>query len=324
MNKQIRDLSLPVFIIIGLIIFLKSCSNSEEKEVFVGIFETTEINVGAEIPGRVDSVYVKLGDFVFKGQLLAKIESNILDAKREQAQGIYNVAKSIEGRAEKGTRAHQIEAVKSAYNMTVNQYELAHKTYIRMKAMHDDSLISGQKMDEFTFAYKASENEMNSAKSLYDLAIEGASKEDIDITKGQSDAAQGLLNEADAYYSELAVFAPIAGQISAKLAEESEIMPAGYPIFTILKIEDIHCVLNIVEDKLHLFKEGTIVNGSVAGLEGRSFEFEVQFIAPMADFADWLPTADKGKTDMKTFEIHLYPVKAIDGLRPGMSLKIEE
>ena len=31
--------------------------------------------------------------------------------------------------------------------------------------------------------------------------------------------------------------------------------------------------------------------------------------APMADFADWIPTADKGRMDMKTFEIHLYPVE---------------
>jgi HlyD family secretion protein len=43
----------------------------------------------------------------------------------------------------------------------------------------------------------------------------------------------------------------------------------------------------------------------------------------MADFADWIPTADKGRLDMKTFEIHLTPISKIEGLRPGMSINIE-
>jgi len=43
----------------------------------------------------------------------------------------------------------------------------------------------------------------------------------------------------------------------------------------------------------------------------------------MADFADWIPTADKGRLDMKTFEIHLTPSEKIEGLRPGMSINIQ-
>ena len=43
----------------------------------------------------------------------------------------------------------------------------------------------------------------------------------------------------------------------------------------------------------------------------------------MADFADWIPTSDKGRLDMKTFEIHLTPLEKIDGLRPGMSVNIK-
>jgi HlyD family secretion protein len=40
----------------------------------------------------------------------------------------------------------------------------------------------------------------------------------------------------------------------------------------------------------------------------------------MGDFATWKPTNQKGDFDLKTFEMHLYPVSPIKELRPGMTL----
>jgi HlyD family secretion protein len=106
------------------------------------------------------------------------------------------------------------------------------------------------------------------------------------------------------------------------MAQESEVMPAGYPIFTIQKLEEIHAVIHIREDLLGKFKLGTEIEGSLPAFDNETRNFKVSFISPMADFADWIPTADKGRMDMKTFEIHLYPVESNSDLRPGMSINI--
>jgi HlyD family secretion protein len=323
-KKQIFILIIPVLIItVGIFLLWLLKPNENENRVFVGLFETTEIRVASEIPGRIETIYVNLGDEVKKGQLLATIESDILEAKVQQAEGMYDAAKSVSEKANTGARSQEVVAAEDKYKMAQGQYSFAEKSYKRLEAMSKDSLISQQQMDEVTFKRNAAFDQMNAAKSIFEMAKEGARIEDIKAARGQMNAADGMVNEAKAYYKELEVYAPISGEISSKLAEESEVMPAGYPIFTIQKLEEIYAVIHIREDFLMDFSKDTEISGTLPAFNNDSHKFIVTYIAPMADFADWIPTADKGRLDMKTFEIHLTPSEKIEGLRPGMSLNIK-
>ena len=323
-KKQILILIVPVLIIlIGIFLLVLQKPNEIDKRVFVGLFETTEIRVASEIPGRIETIYVKLGDQVKKGQLLATIESDILDAKVQQAEGMFDAAKSVNDKANSGARSQELYAAEDKYKMSQSQYSFAEKSFKRLEAMSKDSLISQQQMDEVTFKRDAAFDQMNATKYMFEMAKEGARVEDKNAAKGQMNAADGKVSEAKAYYKELEVYAPVSGEVSSKLAEESEVMPAGYPLFTIQKLEDIYAVIHVREDFLTDFSMGTEISGKLPAFNNDSHTFKVTFIAPMADFADWIPTADKGRLDMKTFEIHLSPSEKIEGLRPGMSLNIQ-
>jgi len=323
-KKQILILLVPIIIVIigiAILYFLKPDKNNQR--VFIGLFSTTEIKVASEIPGRIDSIFVHLGEKVKKGQLLATINSDILDAKVQQAQGMYSAAKSVSEKANYGARKQQVQAANDKYEMAKSQYVFAESSYKRAYNMFKDSLISTQKMDEVTFKRDAAKKQMEAAKSIYNMASEGARIEDKKAAKGQLSAVAGKVKEVEAFYRELKILAPVNGEVSAKLAEQSEVMPAGYPIFTIQKLEDIHAILNIREDYLNHFKIGTEIKGTLPAFENKTHTFKVTYIAPMANFADWIPTADKGRLDMKTFEIHLTPIDNIENLRPGMSVNIK-
>lgn len=323
-KKQILILTVPVLIIIiGIFLLFLLKPNENENRVFVGLFETTEIRVASEVPGRIETIYVKLGDQVKKGQLLATIESDILDAKIQQAEGMFDAAKSVSDKANSGARSQELSAVEDKYKMAESQYSFAEKSFKRLEAMSKDSLISQQQMDEITFKRDAAFDQMNAAKYMFEMAKEGARIEDKKAAKGQMNAAGGKVSEAKAYYKELEVYAPVSGEISSKLAQESEVMPAGYPIFTIQKLEEIYAVIHVREDFLKDFAMGKEISGNLPAFNNESHLFKVTYIAPMADFADWVPTADKGRLDMKTFEIHLTPSEKTEGLRPGMSLNIQ-
>lgn len=322
-KKQVLILIIPVLIIIvGIVLLFFLKPNENDHRVFVGLFETTEIRVASEIPGRIENIYVKLGDKVEKGQLLATIESDILDAKIQQAEGMFDAASSVNDKANSGARSQEVVAAEDQYKMARSQYNFAEKSHKRLAAMAKDSLVSQQQLDEVTFKRDAAFDQMNAAKSIFEMAKEGARIEDKKAAKGQMNAAGGMVSEAKAYYKELEIYAPVSGEVSSKLAEESEVMPAGYPLFTIQKLEDIHAVIHIREDFLKEFKMGTEIAGKLPAFDNDSQKFKVTYIAPMADFADWIPTADKGRLDMKTFEIHLTPISKIEGLRPGMSINI--
>ena len=322
-RKQILILAIPVVIIlVGIFILLAIKPDHDSNGVYVGLFETTQIRVSSEIPGRIDSIHVNLGDQVVKGQLLASIESEVLDAKVQQAKGMYSAAESVKNKADKGARDEEILAVKNKRDMAKSQYAFAQKSYDRLYELFRDSLVSGQQMDEITFKRDAARDQMNAAEALYQMALEGARTEDKMAAQGQLDAVEGKVKEAEAFYRELLIHAPASGEVSGKMAEESEVVPAGYPVFTIQKLEEIHAVLYIREDHMSNFPKGGTLVGKLPAFDNREMEFEIRYIAPMADFADWTATADKGRLDMKTFEVHIYPTQKIEDLRPGMSVNI--
>ncbi|UBM61075.1 efflux RND transporter periplasmic adaptor subunit [Candidatus Sulfidibacterium hydrothermale] len=321
-DKSFLALSVPVIIIIAAVIFLTVHHNAPQSKVFTGMFETTTVNVASLDPGRIDTIFVDLGDQVKKGELLARLETNILETKVGQAKGAVVAAGAMVEKAKAGARKEQIKAAENKYGMAQSQFEFAQKTYRRFQVLYADSIISQQEMDEMKFKYNAAKDQMKAAKALYDMALKGARKEDITAAEGQYEMARNKYNEAMEFYHQLNVYAPASGEISDKIAEPGEVVPQGYPILTIMIPKDIYAVLNVREDRLPLFKKGSIVKGKIPGLGGKSFDFKVSYIAPMADFATWVPTKSKGEFDMKTFEIHLKPVHPIKGLRPGMSIEI--
>jgi HlyD family secretion protein len=266
---------------------------------------------------------VDLGDHVEKGQVLATLEANIMNAKMGQAKGVKYAAESMLDRVKQGARKEEIEAAGNQYEMAKSQFEFAEKTYHRFQLLYADSIISRQEMDEMEFKYTAAKNQMEAALAIYDMAKKGATHEDVQIVKGQVEMAAGMYDEALAYYEQLELVAPVSGDISAKISEAGEVMGAGYPIMTIMIPEKIYAVLNVREDKLDFFKKGTVVKGKVPGLAGNVYEFEVSYLAVMADFATWVPTQAKGEFDLKTFEVRLVPVNLIEGLHPGMTVQVQ-
>jgi HlyD family secretion protein len=323
-NKSILALSIPVLVIIITVIFLSFHHQVPEDDQFTGMFETTTVNVASLDPGRVDTIMVDLGDKVKKGQLLARLETNIMNTKVGQAKGAVLAAGALVEKAKAGARKEQIKAAENKYGMAKSQYEFAEKTFKRFERLYADSIISQQKMDEIRFKFNAARDQMKAAKALYDMALKGARKEDIAAAEGKYEMAKSAYNEAMEFYHQLNIYAPATGEISSKIAEPGEVVPQGYPIMTIMVPSDIHAVLNVREDNLAYFKMGTVVKGKVPGLGNKTFLFKVTYIAPMADFATWTPTKEKGELDMKTFEIHLKPVHPIVGLRPGMSINIRK
>lgn len=322
-NKSVIALAIPIIVIIVAVVFLIIRHNEKPENIIVGMFETTTVNVASEIPGRIDEILVDLGDYVEKGQVVATLEANIMDAKMGQAKGVKYAAESMLERVKQGVRKEEIEAAGNQYKMARSQFEFAEKTYNRFQLLYTDSIISRQEMDEMEFKYTAAKNEMQAALAIWDMAKTGATHEDVQIIEGEVEMATGMYNEALAYYEQLDLVAPVSGNISAKISEAGEVMGAGYPILTIMIPEKIYAVLNVREDKLDFFKKGSIVKGKVPGLAGKLCEFRISYLAVMADFATWVPTQAKGEFDLKTFEVRLVPTSPIEGLHPGMTVQVQ-
>jgi len=92
----------------------------------------------------------------------------------------------------------------------------------------------------------------------------------------------------------------------------------------LIDTNDEWVVFNIREDKMVNYKEGTKFKAIVPALGNQEIELEVKHIAVQADFATWTATKSKGDFDKKTFAIKAYPTTKVEGLKPGMSVLVED
>jgi HlyD family secretion protein len=325
MNLSSKKLAIiiviPIILAIAGIVVLVNQTGNEIDNYVTGIVETTTVDVASKIPGRIDSLLVKEGAFVKKGEILARLESKEIDAKTGQAEAAVQAAFYKFRMAQNGARTEEKEAVLKQYNQAKHQFELAEKTWKRISSLFEDKLLSTQEKDQYEFQYKAAKEQMEAAKAKYDMVISGARFEELKMAESLYEQAKNTLLEVEVYKGECFIKSPVGGQVYKRIVEQGEIIASGYPVFSIIQPEDSWVTIQLREDKMNSIKNGDTFEAAIPALK-KNATVQVTYIAPIGDFANWKPTRQKGEFDLKTFEIRLKPVNPIPELRPGMTVNI--
>ena len=287
-----------------------------------GTVECTTYKASSKVPGRIDDMKVEQGDRVEKGQLLYTLSTPELEAKLRQAEAVKSAAAALDQAAIAGARIQQIEAAMNMWEKAQAGLELARKTYERVKNLYEQGVVPEQKMDEASANYKAMEATALAAKAQYNLAMDGARKEDKEAAAARVRQAEGAVSEVESYISDAMVYSPVTGEVSTIIAEQGELVGSGYPVVAILDMSDMWVTFNIKETLLPAIRVGTRMSGYVPAL-GYDVEFEVTYIAVQADFATWSATRTQGGFDIRTFAIKAKAVSEAENMRPGMSVLVD-
>lgn len=99
----------------------------------------TEVEVGTQVSGIIDRLYVDYNDVVKAGQLIAEMDKVTLQAELESAQAELANCKA--------------------------EYDYQTKNYARTKALHEKALVSDQEYDDATYLYEKSRAAYDQAKA---------------------------------------------------------------------------------------------------------------------------------------------------------------
>ena len=288
-----------------------------------GQAEANEVRVSGKVPGRIEKFMVSEGLTVKKGDTLVLISSPELNAKLMQATSAEDAANAQNQKANKGARAEQIAGAYELWQKAEVGVKLAEKTYNRVQNMFNESVVPAQKRDEAEANYQAAIATSKAAKSQYDMAINGAEKEDKLAALALVNRAKGAVSEVESYLSETMLLSPINGEVSDVFPKQGELVGSGAPIMNIVDLSDMWVVFNIREDLLANIRVGKEFDATVPALGNKSIKLKVNYIKAMASYATFKATKNNGGFDVKSFEVRAKPVTAVEGLRPGMSLMVE-
>ena len=307
-------ISLIVFFFYAILIISRPVPLEVQGEV-----EATQIKVASKLIGRIDSLLVRKGDEVQPGTLLFTISSPELDAKYLQASAVRKAVGAQKDKADNGAQKEDIQAAFNSWQTALSAADFAKKTFTRVENLFKSGVVAEQQKDEAETRMKAAVETEKAAKSLYEKAKKGARYEDKASAGALVMQADGVLTEVNSYLSETRIFAPIRGEIANIIAERGELVPAGYPVITIVDLDDVWVTFNLREDLLAAIKKGLTFKARFPALGMKEVLLKVSYILTLGEFATWNATKTSGDFDMKTFEVQAVPVDKIDRLRPGMS-----
>ena len=289
-----------------------------------GQIEAQQYNISSKIPGRIDKVKVRKGDVVEKGQLIFTILSPEIDAKLMQAIAGKDAAEAMAEQAYTGARKEQIEAARDKWQQAKAAADLMEKTFERIDNLYKAGVVAEQKKDEAETKLKGARFAENGALQMYKMAQEGAREEVKKAATGKARMAAGAVTEVEVYAADMQISSWNSGEVSQILLQSGELAPQGFPVVTIIDMNDAWAVFHVREDRLADYKKGSEFDATIPALGDATYRFKVDHVAVMGDFATWRATdGDKG-FDMRTFEIEARPVASIEGLRAGMSVLIEK
>ncbi len=320
-NMLIAFLALAaVIVIVSLIGFF---TFSKGPEIIQGQAEADEYRVSSKVPSRVLELKVREGDKVKAGDTLVILEAPEVMAKLKQAHAAESVAQAISDKAQRGTREEQLQAAYELWQKAKAGLEIAEKSYRRVDRLFQQGVMSAQKRDEAKANYDAMIATEKAADSQYQMAKNGARREDKAAAAAQVERAKGAVAEVASYMNETILTAAADGEVTEIFPKVGELVGTGAPIMNITRLDDMWITFNVREDFLKDFEVGAEVNAFVHDFQ-KEFRLKITYMKDLGTYAAWKATKTQGQYDMKTFEVKAVPVERTKGLRPGMSAIIEK
>ncbi|OIQ65366.1 multidrug resistance protein MdtN [mine drainage metagenome] len=209
-----------------------------------GRIEAVEIDVSTKTPGRIREILVNEGDFVTAGQVLARMDTDQLEAQRRQAtaqlrRAVVSVdtAKSLVNQREaERTAAVAVLAQREA------QLDIADRKLARSEQLIKTSAVSQQVLDDDRAAdqgAKAAVAAAHAQVAASEAAISAAKALVIDAGAAV-DAAQAAIESITVEINDSTLTSPRDGRVQYRVAQPGEVLSAGGRVLNLVDLGDVY------------------------------------------------------------------------------------
>ncbi len=225
-----------------------------------GRVESTEIDIATKQPGRLAEVLVREGDVVRARQLLARMDTEPLEAQLRQAEAEVRRAEEARKSALAKVDESRSRAALAGRELERSERLLAKGISTRQRYEHDQTAQQGAEAE-----YAAARARVAEAEAAIAAAV------------ARTDYLKAEIADAS-------LRSPVAGRVLARLAEPGEILPAGGKVLTVIDPTDMFMTIFLAEREA-----GGLVLGAEArvvpdAFPDRPLPARVAFVSAKAQF----------------------------------------
>jgi HlyD family secretion protein len=317
--KRILLIVLITVIITGLLytFFTRDKKEGNDFIKVSGNIETTEVDVGFKIPGRIVSRFFEEGDWVDQGKVLAKLDEEDLRNRLEVARATMMSAQARLSKLLAGSRPEEIREAEANLNQARFDMENKETQYERMKSLFEKRVIPKETLDNAEAVFKIAKASCQKATENYLLIKEGPRKEDIEDARAQVEQARASVKLNETQLSYTILYSPISGVVLVKSGEIGEVVNPGTSIVTLADIKNIWLKAYIPETDLGKVKWGQGVIVTTDLHPKKEYRGKVSFISSQAEFTPKQIQTEKERVNL-VYRIKVDIPNPDRELKPGM------
>jgi HlyD family secretion protein len=203
------------------------------------------VSVVPKAAGRLQNVYVKLGDRVTRGQRIARIEDQEIREQVKQAEAAFEVASAT-------IRQREADLKFADTNLT------------RSRELFGRQLLPKQTLDD--------------AEARHQAAVA-----QLELARAQLQQSQARLEELRINLANTVIASPVNGFVAKRYTDPGAYASQNAPIADVVDISTVRLVVNVVERDLRRVEPGESARVEVDALPGETFTGRVARIAPVLD-----------------------------------------
>jgi HlyD family secretion protein len=313
-----KKIMIPILIVaVGIvgIYFFKNRSVPDLNSVRLsGNIEVVDVEISFKIPGRVVERLVSEGETVKAGQTVARLDSQDLAQEIAQRRAQVAAARAALAELTAGSRPEEISQAQAVLERTQADGDRTRVEYDRQKKLYEREVISTREYDQAKTAYDAAEARIREAKEIFLLVRQGPRKEKIDQGRATLEQTKEALALAETRMGYSTLVSPLSGIVLSENVEPGEYVSPGTPVITAGDLNRVYLRGYINETDLGRVKVGQKVRITTDTFPGKSYEGQISFIAPQAEF-----TPKNVQTQKERVKL-VYRIK-VDIPNPRMELK---
>ena len=300
-----------------------------------GRIEATEIDVATKNPGRVLEILADEGDFVQPGQVLARMDTDVLQAQLNQARAQVRQGENAILTAEAMVAQRESERATAEAVVTQRRAELtaAQKRHQRTETLVARNAMARQQLDDDLAAMQSAQAALAAARSQVISADAGIAAARSQVVEARSavEAAQAGVERLQADIRDSELKSDRVARVQYRVAQPGEVLGAGGKLLNLVDLTDVYMTFFLPERQAGRVAIGAEVRLVIDAAPQYVIPAKVSYVASVAQFTpktveteserEKLMFRVKARIDPELLKRHMEQVKT--GL-PGMAyLKLD-
>ena len=293
----------------------------DSRPVLSGNVEIRQAALAFRQGGRIAELLVDEGHAVKEGDVLARLDRDVLQASLERAQAEAARQDADLRRMHAGFRSEEVAQAEDERRAARAEAENADLQLQRIRAMRSSNAISQKELDNAEAAARTAHARLAAASDLTSMKQSGYRQEEIDAQEAAAKAANASRDLAAIALDDAVLKAPSGGIVLTKATEVGSVVAAGQTVLTLTLSDPVWLRVYAPEPVLGHLRPGQSCRIFTDSAPDKALAGKIGFISPAAEFTPKTVEMEEVRTSL-VYRIRVLAEDPDGILRQGMPVRV--